>query len=56
MDTSYFEEQPKNLEDVVRKNLVKGEDSGSEKSSTDIIDSGSGPDYQIYIQFGWAPW
>jgi hypothetical protein len=29
---------------------------GSGRSSTDSVNSGSGPDYQIYILLGWAPW
>ena len=29
---------------------------GSESSSTDSVNSGSGPDYQICIPLGWAPW
>jgi hypothetical protein len=56
MDTSYCEEQPKKQEDVVRKNPMKGEDSGSGNSRTDSVNSGSGPDYQISIPLGWAPW
>jgi hypothetical protein len=35
---------------------VKEEVSGSGNSSTDSVNSGSGPDYQIYIPLGWAPW
>jgi hypothetical protein len=33
-----------------------GRKRGSGRSSTDSINSGSGPDYQIYIPLGWAPW
>jgi hypothetical protein len=33
-----------------------GRKRGSGRSSTDSVNSGSGPDYQIYIPLGWAPW
>jgi hypothetical protein len=29
---------------------------GSGNSSTDSVNYGSGPDYQIYIPLGWTPW
>jgi hypothetical protein len=41
---------------VVRKKELKEEDTGIGKSSTDSVDSGSGPNYQICIPLGWAPW
>jgi hypothetical protein len=34
----------------------KKKEEGSGNSSTDSVNSGSGPDYQIYIPLGWAPW
>jgi hypothetical protein len=37
-----------------RKKEVQEEGSGN--SSTDSVNSGSGPDYQICIPLGWAPW
>jgi hypothetical protein len=40
-------------EDDVRR---KEKEAGSANSSTDNVNSGSGPDYQIYIPLGWAPW
>jgi hypothetical protein len=30
--------------------------AGSGNSSTDSVDSGYGPDYQICIPLGWGPW
>jgi hypothetical protein len=54
MDTSYYKEQPKKQEYVAGSNKVKEEVNGN--SSTDIVNSGSGPDYQICIPLGWAPW
>jgi hypothetical protein len=38
------------------RNLVKEEEAGSRNSSTDSDNSGSVPDYQIYIPLGWAHW
>jgi hypothetical protein len=35
---------------------VKEEEVGTVKSSTDSVNSGSGPDYQIYILLGLIPW
>jgi hypothetical protein len=52
MDTSYWEEWSKMQEDVAGR---KEEQAGSGNSSTDNVNSGSGPDYQIYIPLGWAP-
>jgi hypothetical protein len=43
-------------EDVAVRKEVKEEDTGSVNLSTDSVDSGSGPDYQIYILHGWKPW
>jgi hypothetical protein len=39
-----------------RKCRKKRQEAGSGNSSTDSVNSGSGPDYQIYIPLGWAPW
>jgi hypothetical protein len=39
-----------------RKYIKKKQETGSVNSITDRVDSGSGPDYQIYIPFGWALW
>jgi hypothetical protein len=52
-----FREQPMKEENIARKNVVKEEETGagSGNSSTDSVNSGSGPDYQIYIPLGWAP-
>jgi hypothetical protein len=41
--------QPKNQGDVAGRKEVKEEESGILNSSTDRINSDSGPDYQIYI-------
>jgi hypothetical protein len=45
-------------EDVAGRKEVKEDETGSRKckSSTDIVNSGSGPDYQIYIPLVWASW
>jgi hypothetical protein len=43
-------------EDVAGRKEVKGEEAGSANSSTDSVNSGSGPDYQIYIPLEWVPW
>jgi hypothetical protein len=56
MDTSNGKEQPKKQEGISRRKELKEEETGSGKSSTDSLNSGSGPDYQIYISLGWAPW
>jgi hypothetical protein len=56
MDTSYGKEEPKMQEDVASRIEVKEEEAGSGSSSTDSDNSGSGPDYQICIPLGWAPW
>jgi hypothetical protein len=58
MDTSNCKEEPKKQEDVTRRKEVKKEEKvpGSGNSSTDTVNSGSGPDYQIYIPLGWATW
>jgi hypothetical protein len=52
MDTSNFIKQPQNQEDFARRNELKEEESRSGNSCTDSINSGSGPDYQIYIPLG----
>jgi hypothetical protein len=54
MDTSNGKEYPEMQEDDARRKEVQEEGSGN--SSTDSVNSGSGPDYQICIPFGWAPW
>jgi hypothetical protein len=56
MDTSYCKEHPKKQEDVSRKKAVKEEEAESGNSSTDNVNSGSGPDYQIFITLVRAPW
>jgi hypothetical protein len=56
MDTSYCKEQPKKHGDVARRKKVKEVEAGSGNSSTDSVESGSGPDYQICLPLGWAPW
>jgi hypothetical protein len=35
---------------------MKEEISKSRNSSTESVNSGSGPDYQIYNPLGWPPW
>jgi hypothetical protein len=49
MDTSYCKEQSKKQGDVSRRKEVIEEDDGSGNSSTDSVNSGSVPDYQICI-------
>jgi hypothetical protein len=39
-----------------RKKRKEVEEEGSGNSITDSVNSGSGPDYQICIPLGWAPW
>jgi len=39
-----------------RQKKKRKKEEGSGNSSTDSVNSGSGPDYQIYIPLGWAPW
>jgi hypothetical protein len=56
MDTSNRKEQSKKQEVCARGKIVNKEEAGSKKSNTDSVNSGSGPDYQIYIALGWAPW
>jgi hypothetical protein len=56
MDTSNYKEQQNKQEDFSRRKEVKEEETGSGNSSTDSVNSGSGPDYQIYIPLGWGPW
>jgi hypothetical protein len=34
----------------------KRQEEGSGNSSIDSVNSGSGPDHQICIPLGWAPW
>jgi hypothetical protein len=45
-------------EEVAGRKEVKEEETGSRKgnSSTDSVNSWSGPDYQIYTPLGWASW
>jgi hypothetical protein len=44
-------------DDAGRKDVKKeGAEEGSGNSSTDSVNSASGPDYQICIPLGWAPW
>jgi hypothetical protein len=56
MDTSNHKEQPKKQQDFTTIKVLKEEKIGSAKLSTESVHSGSGPDYQIYIPLGWAPW
>jgi hypothetical protein len=56
MNTSYCKEQKQKGEDFERRKKVKEEEVGSGNSSTDSVNSGSGPDYRICIPLGWAPW
>jgi hypothetical protein len=56
MSTYNCKELPKKQEDVARGKELKKEDSGSGKSSTESVNSGSGPDYKICIMLGWTPW
>jgi hypothetical protein len=42
-------------EDVEMKKKGRDEEAGSGKSSIESVNSGSRPDYQIYIPLGWAP-
>jgi hypothetical protein len=39
-----------------KKEKKKRQEEGSGISNTDSVNSGSEPDYQIYIPLGWAPW
>jgi hypothetical protein len=39
-----------------KKKEMKKEKTGSEISITESVNSGSGPEYQINIPLGWAPW
>jgi hypothetical protein len=45
-------------EDISRRKEVKEEEAGNKSgnSSTYSVNSGSGPDQQICIPLGWAPW
>jgi hypothetical protein len=56
MNTSYCKELPKMQEDDAGRKEVKEEEAGSGNSITGSVNSGSGPDYQIYIPLGWASW
>jgi hypothetical protein len=56
MDTSNRTEKSKKQEDITRRKESKEEETGSGNSNTDSVNSGSGPDRQIYIPLGWAPW
>jgi hypothetical protein len=56
MDNSNCNEQPKKQEYVTRRKEVNQEKVGNGNSCTDGVDSGYGPDYQIYIPLGWTPW
>jgi hypothetical protein len=56
MDTSYYTLQSKMQEGDARRKKVKEDKAGSRNSSTDSVNSGSGPDYQIYRPLGWVPW
>jgi hypothetical protein len=56
MDTSNCKEQPKKQQDVAWRKEMKEKEAGSANSSTVSVNSRSGPDYQICIPLGWAPW
>jgi hypothetical protein len=53
--TSNCKELPKKQEDFARRKEVKEDEAGAGNSSTDSVNSGSGPDYQIFRPLGWAP-
>jgi hypothetical protein len=55
MDTTNCKEHSKQYKDDAGRMEVKEEEAGSGNSSTYSAQSGSGPDYQIYIPLGWAP-
>jgi hypothetical protein len=48
MDTSFCKEHSKKYEDVARRKEMKEKEARSGNSSTDSVNSGSGPDYQFY--------
>jgi hypothetical protein len=58
MDTSNGKEEPKMQEDDAGKGKCrkKEQEEGTGNSSTGSVNSRSGPDYQICIPLGWAPW
>jgi hypothetical protein len=46
-------------EDVAGRKELREEEAGRRRRNSQTIltvNSGSGPDYQIYIPPGWAPW
>jgi hypothetical protein len=43
-------------EGIARRKEVNEEEAESGNLNADTVNSESGPDYQIYIQLGWAPW
>jgi hypothetical protein len=49
-------EQPKKQEDVARRKKSTEEEAFSGNSSTDSVNSGSGPNYQSYIPLVQDPW
>jgi hypothetical protein len=51
IDTSYCIEQTK--KQVAKSNEVKEEEAVTGNSSTDSVNSGSGPEYQIYLPLAW---
>jgi hypothetical protein len=59
MDISNGKEEPKMQEYDAGRKEVKEEGAGRRKwklKNRQCVNSGSGPDYQIYIPLRWAPW
>jgi hypothetical protein len=53
MNTSNCKEELKKKEYAARRKELKKEEVGSGNSNTDSFNSGSGPDYQLYMPLGW---
>jgi hypothetical protein len=61
MDTSNGKEYPKKQEDDAGRKEVKEErcrkkEVETQEQTVEVVNSVSGPDYQICILLGWAPW
>jgi hypothetical protein len=56
MKTPNCTEHLNKQEDISRRKEVKEEEAGSRNSSTDSVNSGSEPAYQIYVLLRWALW
>jgi hypothetical protein len=54
VDTSDCREHPKKQENISGRKKLKQEKAGRGNSSTDSVNSGSGPDYLICRPLGWA--